>query len=133
LLREPLLGLLPRDDREDFNGFVPDVMEHPHFARAQAALGLRYDSQALDAALAHSRRFMSQMGFEGIARLRPRSSRQAAKRSSRLRGEDDLEPHSGQNLAKCARPNEAIQLSGLRGVQDRASARGLSLKLKKSS
>jgi hypothetical protein len=49
---EPARGFGLRDDREDLDGFVRDVIEHPHFSNPQAILRLTQAPEALDPALA---------------------------------------------------------------------------------
>src|SRR6058998_1717065 len=63
VLGEPARGVGLRDDREDFDSFTRDVIEHPHFPNPQAILRLTQAPKALDSALADPGRLVSQMPF----------------------------------------------------------------------
>ena len=127
MLFEPRLGLLLRDDREDFDGFVPDVIEHPHFAYAEAVLRFVHASEPFYPALAHPLRLMAQMRFNGLADLGAQSSWQRSQVLPGLRGQDDLEAHSGQNLARGRRPNKAMELTALEAASRGRVASGARL------
>jgi hypothetical protein len=63
------LRLALRDDREDFDGFVPDVIEHPDVAYSEAELWFRHPSQSLDSTPAHLGWLVSQVRLQRIAEL----------------------------------------------------------------
>jgi len=92
------LGL--RDDGEDFNGFVRNVIEHSHLSNPEAILGLAQTPQTFDPALAHPGRFVAQVPFEGIPYFHPTIRRERPEGASRLRRQDDLIPHPGYNIAR---------------------------------
>src|SRR3990172_2626842 len=89
-----------RDDREDFDSFARDVIEHPHFPNPEAILRLAQAPQTFDPALADPGRLVPQVPFEGVPNFGPAVGRQRPVRLSRLGGQDDLVVHSGQNIAR---------------------------------
>jgi len=93
VLEEPGGCLFLGDDREDFDGFSRDVIEHSHLPHPEPILWLPQASQALDPALAHTSRFMAQMTFERIPDLSAPEGRQGPESSGSLRGQDDLVTH----------------------------------------
>jgi hypothetical protein len=99
---EPARGFGFRDDREDLDGFVRDVIEHPHFSNPQAILRLTQAPEALDPALAYPGRLVPQVPFQGIPHFRPMVGRQRPESLCRLGRQDNLVPHSGQNIARLA-------------------------------
>src|SRR5437773_4561520 len=92
------------DDREDLDSFVRDVIEHPHFPDPEAILRLAQAAQALDPALAHPGGRVPQVPFEGVPHFGPVVRRQSPEGRSRRRGQDDLIPHSGYNIARLYTP-----------------------------
>jgi hypothetical protein len=68
---EPRLGFGLRDDREDLDFLLEDVIEDPDVAHAEPILWAREASEALDAALGDPGWFVSQMCFEGVSDDRP--------------------------------------------------------------
>ena len=69
LLVEPGLRLRLRDDREDLDFLVGDVIEHPYLTHPKSVLRLVEPLQALDPALAELRRFESKMQLDTIPHL----------------------------------------------------------------
>lgn len=100
VLREPRLGLAFRDDGEDLDRFVRDVIEHPGFVNAQPELGPAQPPKALDAALADLGRFVAQVPLDAVPDLRAVMSREPIQLADGARCEDDLVAHSGQNIAR---------------------------------
>ena len=95
MLRELLLGLPFRDDREDFNVLLSDVIEHPRFAYAEAVLRLRDPTQTLDAAPTFVRGSVSQVLLDGVLHQRPQVGPQTTQIFDSFRRQDDLVRHSG--------------------------------------
>src|SRR6187401_309364 len=58
---EPRLGFGLRDDREDLDFRLCNVIEHPDVAHAQSVLRLAETAESLDPTLADLRRFVRQM------------------------------------------------------------------------
>jgi hypothetical protein len=100
VLGEPARCFGFRDDREDLDSFARDVIEHPHFPNPKSILRLTQAAKALDPALAYPGRLVPQVPFEGVPHFGPMVSRQRPEGLRRLRGQDDLIPHSGQNIAR---------------------------------
>jgi hypothetical protein len=98
------LGL--RDDREDFNGFVRDVIEHPQVSYSQPKLRLPQSAEPSDPAPAHFPGLVPQVRFERISDLGSQARRQAPIRPRRFWRQGDLEAHSGQSLAITRRLNK---------------------------
>jgi hypothetical protein len=71
MLCEPARGFGFRDDREDFDGFARDVIEHPHFSNPEAILRLAQAAQTRGPALADPGRLVPQVPFEGVSHLGP--------------------------------------------------------------
>jgi hypothetical protein len=92
------LGL--RDDGEDVDFRFCDVIEHPNFIDSQPILRLLKTSEALDPAPAHLGGLVSQVDLEGVLDLRAVVGRQGTQLHSGARREDDLEPQSGQIIAR---------------------------------
>src|SRR5205807_5372639 len=86
-------------DREDLDTFTRDVIEYPHSPNPEAILRLAQAPQAFDPALACPGGLVTQVPFEGVPHFGPTVGRQSPVVSSRLGGQDDLVPHSGQNVA----------------------------------
>jgi hypothetical protein len=55
------------DDREDFDGGLCDVIEHPYLVNPQAILRLTETFEPLDPASADLRRLVSQMALQSIS------------------------------------------------------------------
>jgi hypothetical protein len=55
-----------REDREDLDRLVRDVIEHPYLANAQPELGFPEPPEPLDPALALLSRLMPEVSFERI-------------------------------------------------------------------
>ena len=85
--------------REDLDGFARDVIEHPHFSNPKAILRLTQAPKALDPALAYPGRLVPQVPFQGVPHFGPMVGGQRPEGLGRRRGQDDLVPHSGQNIA----------------------------------
>ncbi len=60
MLGKPGRRVFLRDDREDFDGFMRDIIEHSDLPDPEPILRLAQAPQALDAALAHSGRLVAQ-------------------------------------------------------------------------
>jgi hypothetical protein len=71
VLGEPVLCFRFRDDGEDLDSFVRDVIEHPHFSNPKPILRLTQAPQALDPALAHPGRLVSQVPFQRVPNFGP--------------------------------------------------------------
>jgi hypothetical protein len=69
VLGEPTRRLGFRDNRKDFDGFKRDVIEHSWLPNPEPVLRPAQTAQALDAALAHAGRLVSQVPFEGVSHL----------------------------------------------------------------
>ena len=91
-----------RDDGEDVDFCFCDVIEHPNLIHPQTILRPLKASKTLDPAPAHLGRFVAQVDLEGIPDLRSVVGRQGTQLLSGARREDDLEPHSGQSIARIA-------------------------------
>jgi len=93
VVEEPAGGLFLGDDREDFDGFSRDVMEHSHLPHPKPLLWLTQPTQTLDPVLTHASRFMAQMTFERVPDLSAPEGRQGPESSDSFRGQDDLVTH----------------------------------------
>jgi hypothetical protein len=91
-----------RDDGEDLDFCFCDVIEHPNLIYAQSILRLLKASETLDPAPAHLCGLEAQVDLKGIPDLRPVVGRQGTQLLSGARREGDLEPHSGQSIARIA-------------------------------
>src|ERR1700694_731632 len=89
-----------RDDREDFDSFARDVIEHPHLPNPESILRLAQAPQTFDPALASPGGLVPQVPFEGVSHFGPAVGRQGPVGPSRLGRQDDLIPHSGYNIAR---------------------------------
>lgn len=63
---EPPFGLRLRDDREDLDFLVGDVIENAYLFDAEAILRLREPAKSLDATLGDLRWFMPEVRRDGI-------------------------------------------------------------------
>lgn len=63
---EPGLGLGFRNDREDLDFFVGDVIENAYLFNAEAVLRLSEPTKALDAAFGRLRRLVPEVRPDGI-------------------------------------------------------------------
>ena len=97
---KPARGFGFRDDREDLDGFAREVIEHPHFPNPKAILRLTQAAEALDPALAYPGWFVPQVPLKGVPHFGPVVGGQSPEGLGRFRGQDDLVPHSGQNIAR---------------------------------
>jgi len=102
-----------RNDREDFDGFVGDIIEDPNFAHTKTKLWLAHTPEPLDPALAHLSGFVAKMRFDRVSDLGAPSCGQSPQCADGARGQNDLEPHFGQNLARNPQLNNALELTGL--------------------
>ncbi len=66
LLVKPRLGLGLRDDCEDFDFLVGDVIEHPDLPHSQAVLWLLEAAKPLNAALAQLRWFVPKVQLDAV-------------------------------------------------------------------
>jgi hypothetical protein len=90
------------DDGEDLDFCFCDVIEHPNLIDAQSILRLLKASETLDSALAHLCGLEPQVDLKGIPDLRSFVGRQGTQLLSGARREGNLEPHSGQSIARIA-------------------------------
>ena len=93
LFREPGLGLLLRDDGEDFNRRFGDVIEHPDLIHPKPILRPIQATQAPDAALAQLGRLVAQVQLDGVPDTLLEVGPQSSQALNRLRGQDYLERH----------------------------------------
>lgn len=114
---EPTRRFGLRDDREDFDRFVRDVIEHPYLPHPKAVLWPTDAPRAFDPALAHPGRLVAQVPLEGVPYFRPLVGNEGSEGSRRLRSQDNLVPHSSQNIARF---NRSSSLSA-----ERASSAGI--------
>src|SRR5438034_8705884 len=96
---EPARGFGFRDDREDLDSFPRDVIKHPHFPDPNTILRLTQAPEAFDPALAYPGRLVPQVPFEGVPDFGPMVGPQRPEGLRGLRRQDDLIPHSSQNIA----------------------------------
>ena len=80
-----------RDDCEDFDDFVLDVIEHLDVAHSETKLRLSEATQPLDTALAHLPGLVPQVRFQGVPNLRAQPCRQSPQFPDCLWSQDDLE------------------------------------------
>ncbi len=99
-LVEPRLGLLLGDDCKDFDRRFCNVIEHPHLPDAKSVLWPAESTKPLNAALADSAWFVSQVTFESVAHPCPIATGQPPEILGGLWCQDNLESHSGQMIAR---------------------------------
>jgi hypothetical protein len=80
-------------------------MEHPDLADAEPILRAAQPLQPFDPAAARFLRLVSQMRFERGPQRRPEMRFDPSEVFDSLGSQDDLEGHSGQNIARSARPS----------------------------
>lgn len=97
---EPRLDLLLRDDGEDFDSILGDVIEHPDPANTESIPRTTEAAEPLDSAPAHSLRLAAEMDLECVTSLRPNVSVKGSQLASGARCENPIVPHSGQSLAR---------------------------------
>ena len=100
VLGEPARRFGFRDDREDLDSLPRDVIRHPHFPNPKTIPRLTQATKALDPALAYSGWLVPQVPFEGVPDFGPMVSLERPEGLRRLRRQDDLVPHSSQNIAR---------------------------------
>lgn len=100
LVLEPGVGLRLRDDCENFDCCLCDVIEHPDFIEPEPILGTIEPAETFDATLADLLRLEAQVEFDTFPNRRAKMSAQCSKLLRGARREDDLEPHSGQSIAR---------------------------------
>ena len=93
LFREPGLGLVLRDDGEDFDCRLRDVIEHPDLVNPEPVLWPIDTAQALDAGPAQLGRLVAQVQLDGVPDTRLEVGSNGSQALDRLRGQDDLERH----------------------------------------
>jgi hypothetical protein len=94
LLREPTLGLALRDDREDFDVCLCNVIEHPDLVCPEPVLRPPQATQPLDAATTELGGLMAQVLLDGAPHTRSDVSAKFPKPCDRIWGEDDLKSNS---------------------------------------
>ncbi len=112
-LVEPGLRLRLFDDREDFDGSRGDVIKHPDVVDPKAILRLTQTPKPLDSTLARFRRFEPEVTLERVPDFTPNASWQPLKPGAGVRGQHDLEAHSGQIIARLAFRRQFVDRSGL--------------------
>ena len=100
LLVEPRLGVRFRDDREDLDLRLCNVIEHPDVSDPQAILRLAHPPEPLDPTLADLCRLVRQVHVERLYDARPKRHRQILERPCSSRRKNDLKCHCGQILAR---------------------------------
>lgn len=112
---KPGIRLGFRDNRQDLHRLFGHIIEHASIVTdSKAVLRMRMPSQPLDATLAHFRRLMAQMLFQGVTHRGTHIRLEGLQILDRLRGEYDIISHSGYILARLAasaeRPSDEEQL-----------------------
>ena len=96
--------MLLREDREDFDGCFCDVIEHPHLIYPEAILRPFQPTESLDTAAADFRGLVAEVTFDGVPHPAANVGLESLELPNRRWGQDDLEPHSGQIIARtCGR------------------------------
>ena len=98
-----------RDDCEDFDGFVRDVIEHPDLSDSEAELRFSHATESLDAALAYLSGLVAKMRFDRIPDLSTPVRSQISQRLRGSWGQNDDESHSGQSIARRSPSNKGLQ------------------------
>src|SRR5258705_13258480 len=106
------------DDREDFDGFVRDVIEHPDFAHTEAELWLAKTPKPLDPAFAPLSGLVAEVRFDRVPDFCAPACGESPHRSNGARGQNDLEAHFGQILARSPQLDKALELTGLRPAEN---------------
>jgi hypothetical protein len=101
-----------RDDCEDFEGFVRDVMEHPDLSDPEAELRFAHATKSLDAALACLSGLVAQVRFDRLLDLGTPVRSQDLRRPCASRGQNDLGSYTGQNSGRRSPPNMALRQTG---------------------
>src|SRR4051812_12021010 len=118
LLVESRLGVRLRDDRENLDLGLCNVIEHPDVSDPQAILRLAHPAEPLDPTLADFCRLVRQMYIERSYDARPKRHRQILERPCSSRRNNDRKCHSGQIPARFFGPVQyrcAVQWSNARG------------------
>jgi hypothetical protein len=92
-LREPTLGFALRDDREDFDGCLSNVIEHPSLVNPEPVLRPLQAAQPFDPAATELGGLMAQVLLDGRPDSRAEPGRKCSEFRDRARGQDYLEPH----------------------------------------
>lgn len=92
--------MLFRDDRKDFDACFRDVIEHPDLMNPEAILRPFDATEPLDAAAAHLRGLVTEVEFDRLTDPATDVRPEGLELPYRRGGEDDLEPHSGQIIAR---------------------------------
>jgi len=100
LFVEPGLRFGLRDNCEDLDLRLCNVIEHPDVANAQAILRLAQAPEALDPTLADLRRLVRHVYDERLRDARPNRHREILEGRRGCRRKDDLECHSSYILAR---------------------------------
>ena len=93
LLREPTRGLVLRDDREDLDGCLCNVIKHPDLVYPEAILRPLHAPKPLDATPTDLGGLVPQVLFDCASDPRSHICPKSSKFSDGARGQDDLEPH----------------------------------------
>jgi len=104
---------------------VPDVIEYSHFAYTKAELRFAHAPKLLDAALASLLRFVAQVRFERVPDFGTQPCWQCPQAFNSLRSQDDLESHSGYNIARTRLPNKVPQRTGHRHAKSVRGSLGI--------
>ena len=107
---EPRLGFGLRDDREDLDFRLCNVIEHPDVANAQSVLRLAETAESLDPILADLCRVVRQMRLKRLRDARTNRHRQILERRRGCRRKNDLKCQSGHILARFCELRQASEL-----------------------
>ncbi|MEX0716278.1 MAG: hypothetical protein WD066_06825 [Planctomycetaceae bacterium] len=119
MLFEPFVGVGFRDDRENFNRVLGNVIEDSQFvADAESVFRSGESLQSLDPAPARLRRSMPQMALERVMNLSAAMRLQLAQIFDGLRRQCDIVSHSGQILASLRRIDNPPSNGVLRHLAD---------------
>lgn len=108
LLIEPGLRLRFADDGENFDRRLRNVIEHQDVVDSEAVLRATHAPQPLDAALADLRRSEPQVALERVSDPAADVRRERPEGPTGARGQDDLETHSGQIIARLTLEKQSV-------------------------
>jgi hypothetical protein len=91
-----------------------DVIEHPRVFYSKTVLGPVKTAQPLDTALAEFCRLVSEVEFDRISNGSTEMGGQPTKLLNRAWCEENLEPHSGQSLARMSRTRKSRANTGVK-------------------
>src|SRR5439155_9455381 len=77
-----------------------DIISHHHFPQPEVLLRLAQAPKVFVPSPAYPGGLVTQVPFEGVPHFGPAVGRQGPVGPNRLGGQDDLIPHSGQNIAR---------------------------------